>query len=283
MSLSLQIFADASDVMVLKYTTVATAALCVGHGMFLDYRNLVLTVVTKVYEFFLTLDSEVRLVWPSRFNSVKVLFLANRYLPFIITFSKSFCESGAGDSRWDTYTPLSPKLCKPQILALGFASVVGFIFAEVVLAMRVLAIWKGKRAILILMTFLIGLLPPIASPITLFRSGCEIIALERTEWIIILVVFLFEIVILALVIVARKSHRKGSQSAREAKLTKSHEVRELSSGLAGILVKDGIFYCICVMVISLVNVFVVKLAPAILSPFLVVYVWYQSPEPASGA
>ena len=39
-----------------------------------------------MYDYLLTLGEEMRLVWPSRMSFMKLLFFANRYLPFIGTF-----------------------------------------------------------------------------------------------------------------------------------------------------------------------------------------------------
>ena len=36
----------------------------------------------QVYDYLLTLDEEVFLVWPSRFGAPKALFFLNRYFPF---------------------------------------------------------------------------------------------------------------------------------------------------------------------------------------------------------
>ncbi|KAH8114761.1 hypothetical protein DFH11DRAFT_186305 [Phellopilus nigrolimitatus] len=252
------ILSAATGGMVMRYSAVATMTLC-------------------VYEFFLTLDDEKRLVWPSRFTAIKALFLANRYLPFSITFSNAFflILNKTADAQ----------LCKPALIAIGFMSFSGFILAEVVLAMRVFVIWQARRSILIIVSCLLGAKTTTAfivtyyyltsarglffsamvalvfntsgfdavSPINLFHSGCEAVFEKRIEWITIFVVFFFEIAILSLMIIAKRAHLRRSRSE-----------------LVAILVKDGILYCICIMAVSLVNVFVVKLAPPFISPFLVV-------------
>ncbi|KAI5123112.1 hypothetical protein M0805_001468 [Coniferiporia weirii] len=146
------IFADASDLVIVKYTSVATATLC-------------------VYEYLLTLDSEMRLVWLSRFTAVKVLFIANRYLPFLITFSNALgtytrftCPFTSADSLVVLVYLLSLalKFCGPAFLAIGLVSVTGFALAEVVLAVRVYVVWKARKSILVLLSCLICVRAPLA-------------------------------------------------------------------------------------------------------------------------
>ncbi|KAF9014840.1 hypothetical protein BDZ89DRAFT_962522, partial [Hymenopellis radicata] len=36
-----------------------------------------------VYDYLLTLDQEVELVWRAKWNVTKILYLATRYLPFV--------------------------------------------------------------------------------------------------------------------------------------------------------------------------------------------------------
>ncbi len=47
----------------------------------------------KAHDYFLTLNAEVSLIWPSRFNFVKVLFLLTRYMPFVDVSLVLYCES----------------------------------------------------------------------------------------------------------------------------------------------------------------------------------------------
>lgn len=49
--------------------------------------------ISQLYEYFLTLPTEKRLIWPCRFSAVKVLFIVNRYLPFANTVGILFSSS----------------------------------------------------------------------------------------------------------------------------------------------------------------------------------------------
>ncbi|KAH8110230.1 hypothetical protein DFH11DRAFT_817171 [Phellopilus nigrolimitatus] len=43
----------------------------------------VVALALVVYDYLITLSDEKRLIWPSRLNAVKIVFLLNRYLPLI--------------------------------------------------------------------------------------------------------------------------------------------------------------------------------------------------------
>ncbi|KAL5519808.1 hypothetical protein ACEPAG_1468 [Sanghuangporus baumii] len=211
--------------------------------------SAVVNLAIWLYEFSMTADKEVRLVWPSRFTIVKLLFFANRYLPlFTISANAYFLILNDNDDEY---------LCKPALLFVGYMSFAGFFLAEVVLAFRVYVIWQAQKSILILVfgtlfakTAGSGVITYFyltsteMSPINLFRSGCECIFTRRIEWITMLLVFIFEIEILSLMIIAKRVHFKRSRSE-----------------LVDILLKDGVLYCITIMAISLMNIFVVKFAP----------------------
>ncbi|TCD65519.1 hypothetical protein EIP91_002527 [Steccherinum ochraceum] len=46
-------------------------------------RGTVSVAALYIYDFFLTFDSEVELMWPSPWNTVKVLYVLTRYLPLV--------------------------------------------------------------------------------------------------------------------------------------------------------------------------------------------------------
>lgn len=45
----------------------------------------------QVYDFLLSFPDEVNLIWPSRWNLIKVLFFLTRYLPFLDISLVLFC------------------------------------------------------------------------------------------------------------------------------------------------------------------------------------------------
>ncbi|OCB88974.1 hypothetical protein A7U60_g3929 [Sanghuangporus baumii] len=93
----------ASQAMTIRYSAVANLAIW-------------------LYEFSMTADKEVRLVWPSRFTIIKLLFFANRYLPlFTISANAYFLILNDNEDEY---------LCKPALLFIGYMSFAGFFLAE---------------------------------------------------------------------------------------------------------------------------------------------------------
>lgn len=49
-------------------------------------------ISTQVYDYFLTLDAEVNLMWPSKMSPIKVLYFLARYSVLIDTIISLKCE-----------------------------------------------------------------------------------------------------------------------------------------------------------------------------------------------
>lgn len=47
----------------------------------------------KTYDYLLTFEQEVSLIWPSPWNVVKILFLTTRYTPFVGAGAILYCTS----------------------------------------------------------------------------------------------------------------------------------------------------------------------------------------------
>ncbi|TFY65693.1 hypothetical protein EVG20_g5392 [Dentipellis fragilis] len=107
-------------------------------------RNMIVTRITlsanalMVFDYFLTLPDEIELVWRSRWNIVKVLFLLNRYTAF-----------------WDMgisiYSILGPHLtsstCSGLYTSHGWLAAVGISTSEIILAFRTYALWRESKRI----------------------------------------------------------------------------------------------------------------------------------------
>ncbi|EDR03422.1 uncharacterized protein LACBIDRAFT_295242 [Laccaria bicolor S238N-H82] len=90
-----------------------------------------------IYDYFLTLDLEVELVWPSKWGAMKVLFLVQRYLPFLDTVSLCLVHQLAAD--------ISPSTCYFLYSFRGYLIITGFLLSEVILTLRAWAVWKRER------------------------------------------------------------------------------------------------------------------------------------------
>lgn len=190
---------------------------------------VVATLCLLIYDYFLTVDEEFQLVWPSRWGVPKTLFFLNRYLAFIdpamllvvlvVGGGSEFCVKGF------------------QILA-GFSSF-GFIIAQIILMMRAWAIWERGiliTAILALMVVAcvgvdIMVLKRYLSGITFIPSparvlkGCLLSFPTRIVYVDFILVMFSETVMLVLLSLKAIKHFKHSRST-----------------LMVTMYRDGIFY-----------------------------------------
>ncbi|PPR00253.1 hypothetical protein CVT24_005021 [Panaeolus cyanescens] len=86
-----------------------------------------------IYDWFLTFEMEVALVWKSNWNFMKVLFLLQRYMPFADTvFLILYLKFGPG---------LGVVSCKRFYAASGYMMATGTALSELILTLRVWAVW----------------------------------------------------------------------------------------------------------------------------------------------
>ncbi|KAG2014256.1 hypothetical protein CC2G_011091 [Coprinopsis cinerea AmutBmut pab1-1] len=100
-------------------------------------------MVLLVYDYLLTFDLEIEFVWKSRWNAVKVLFLLTRYLPFLELLP--LINYVFMDGEW-WYQ------CETTYRAIGWMQVIGVICAEVLLSIRIWAVWDRSRRVGIFLT-----------------------------------------------------------------------------------------------------------------------------------
>ncbi|KAI0078056.1 hypothetical protein K474DRAFT_1594777, partial [Panus rudis PR-1116 ss-1] len=105
-----------------------------------------------VYDYLLTVNSEVELIWPSRWNPIKILFLLTRYLPFVDVTLVLFYQLKPN---------ISIRTCELTYQPAGWLIVIGIAVAEIILVVRTWAIWgRSKRIALILgIAAVLGLTP----------------------------------------------------------------------------------------------------------------------------
>ncbi|KAI5117121.1 hypothetical protein M0805_007968 [Coniferiporia weirii] len=220
--------------------------------------------IVQVYEYLLTLDDEMRLVWPSRMSLVKLIIMLNRYVPFVTTSGNLYF--------FVLYSGNTEQLCKPGIFALGLLSYAGVIFAEVIFAIRVYTIWQQSRMIMILLA---GLLIPmilanfaitviyldssVVVDTKILHAGCLISFPDRIEWIAALSLFFTEAAILSLTL------WKGASYCKQMGINVEDGT---FSTLMTILLQDGLLYCSCILFATLANVLFIKLASDSVSFFL---------------
>ncbi|KAJ7465595.1 hypothetical protein FB451DRAFT_1402619 [Mycena latifolia] len=85
-----------------------------------------------VYDWMCTLDQEISYVWSGPRSMGTLLFVLNRYLPFIDT----------------KMTRIPPEDCLTRNKIVGWLTVLGILISEVILMLRTYAIWERRRGVL---------------------------------------------------------------------------------------------------------------------------------------
>ncbi|KAF9449495.1 hypothetical protein P691DRAFT_703153 [Macrolepiota fuliginosa MF-IS2] len=98
------------------------------------------SIAMLVYDYFLTLGQEVELIWKSRWNTVKFLFLLTRYLPFI----------GSGIILFYQFAPKATAYqCAIAFKCTAWTFIIGISIAELLLTIRTWAVWEKDRRLTI--------------------------------------------------------------------------------------------------------------------------------------
>ncbi|EJD00468.1 uncharacterized protein FOMMEDRAFT_169913 [Fomitiporia mediterranea MF3/22] len=201
-----------------------------------------------VYDvFFVTFYKEVLLIWPSRWNFVKILFFLNRYLPFVDTFLSLHLLTGKSTDRG----------CLLGFQTVTWLIVIGIIISEMILMVRTYAIWGQNRIILYILIFMSAgvFIPGII--VTQFEvQSFAYVAMPRgcsqskpassIIFVAFLLLILCETTIVAMTLIRARQH---------------YISREIRSPLIKQLYKDGLFYYVYLLTFSIVNVITALAAP----------------------
>ncbi|KAF8999610.1 hypothetical protein BDQ17DRAFT_1360692 [Cyathus striatus] len=206
-----------------------------------------------VFEHLITLDKEVTYIWgSSHWSVVKVLYVFVRYSTYVDATLNIVVQC---------FPSLSSKTCKSIYYAIIWFLVTGMTAAEIILTLRVWAVWQKTKIITIVLTlYFIGTLVPVwVNDGILGRSltfnlqdllhvgGCLAtsgrIALEASTWGLLLA---YDTIMMLLMLPpAYDAFRRGGKST-----------------MASTVIRDGIIYYIYLFVVSLVNMVVLlKLSP----------------------
>ncbi|KAJ3560684.1 hypothetical protein NP233_g10677 [Leucocoprinus birnbaumii] len=110
----------------------------------------VASITVLLYDYVLTLDLEIKLIWGANWNLGKVLYLLTRYLPFF-------------DTAVVLYYQFSPVLTSKQCaIAYEYSAyflssgmfVVGMSIAELLLTIRTWAVWEKSTRLGVILSFL---------------------------------------------------------------------------------------------------------------------------------
>ncbi|KDR82787.1 hypothetical protein GALMADRAFT_848896 [Galerina marginata CBS 339.88] len=104
-------------------------------GPFVTYFDVAASALF-VYDYLLTFQLEVELIWKSRWNFIKVLFIIQRYMPFIDTCFLTV---------WRQLGYLTLTQCEKVPFITGFFFMAGFALSEALLSLRVWALWDRNK------------------------------------------------------------------------------------------------------------------------------------------
>jgi len=228
----------AEDVHLVRYTSVATATFI-------------------LYEYLITIDQEIRLVWPSKWSLVKVLFFINRYLPFassIIGLHMFITAPGTSN-------------CKVILYESSLINTTVHAISSLILLIRVYAIWSNRKTVLAILIaayiptatvayYITTHMTKEASAFTipyLFPTGCLVSFSDRRYWIAYTMLLCFETLMIILILV-------------KALFLSTH----IYSSILNMMVKDGVFYYACILSAVMGNLLVLLLASPRINDFLLI-------------
>ncbi|KDR72796.1 hypothetical protein GALMADRAFT_228488 [Galerina marginata CBS 339.88] len=218
-----------------------------------------------LYDYICTFETEVKHAWSCQRSIGLALFYLNRYLPFvdIIVYI-----------RLALYPLASPTDCLWMFPLTTWLAVVGLLISETIIVLRTYAIWGRRRLIYWILLFVVvgsfGTMLSLMSWKTVidFRTStssindlppekfsCRIPAFSFNNQgtlcllIFYLLAFVSEAIIMTLTIIKAKEH-----------------VPRASSLWISQLYKNGIIYCACMLVLSLLNSAMIFFAPAPYKP-----------------
>ncbi|KAF8154956.1 hypothetical protein B0H34DRAFT_546227 [Crassisporium funariophilum] len=215
-----------------------------------------------LYDYLLTLSMEIDLVWTSRWNLMKTLYLVQRYLPFVDTvWLVLHHQLGAN---------LSTSTCTQLYTGSGWGMIVGIASSELILTLRAWAVWRRDRnlgiflfslytlcwaANFVLVYFFIKSIRFGKAPIPHF-SGCFVVGADQILFVVWVILMIWDALVLVLIMIpGYQSYRYGGHSA-----------------LYDAVYRDGAVYYLYIFVLSTINIVVIKMLPTAYQHLLTSYV-----------
>ncbi|KAL4258819.1 DUF6533 domain-containing protein [Pleurotus pulmonarius] len=219
--------------------------------LYFDFASLAIVL----YDYMLTLELEARHIWSKqqRWSLIRILFLVNRYMPFIdITFS--------------LYNELLPtdRGCSFMNIFSGWSFCLSIALSEVVLTLRTWSLWEGRRwSGIALVLFYLSCWVPILILFGIFLEDADVHALRlpgyatciifpanKSLYLCWTLLLAYDAGTLALMLIA------GTRSH-----TQLYGRSKGSSALLNTIFRDGITYYIALFVLSLMNIITVAMLP----------------------
>ncbi|KAG2108981.1 uncharacterized protein F5147DRAFT_836842 [Suillus discolor] len=205
------------------------------------YTNVAASAIL-IYDYFVTLHSEVQWTWGRKWGIIRTTFTISRYAPFAGALMTSY----SAIKTWGTQD------CAPFNDAVNGIHFLGIIASEGLLIFRVYAFSGNKKTyLIILLSFGLAILVTCAilsaAPINFNIPGVGppcVFEGARSSALPYGVLMFFEIVLMSTTVCLRYRHYLGSHSA-----------------LVRSIYRDGLLYMFCIMMISMVNVIIIAVLP----------------------
>ncbi|TFK33421.1 hypothetical protein BDQ12DRAFT_691078 [Crucibulum laeve] len=220
------------------------------HTQIFRYLN-VASIGILIYDWSLTFDLEVSLVWTARWNFIKVLFLMTRYLPFldsIVIFYHQFKHIQNTD------------VCQVAYKINGWLFITGGCLGELMLSLRTLAVWQRDKYLAVgLSIFFVAVWGAAAVVLSIFLrsmtftiltypffTGCLNDGGNSILYVVWILLMVYDTVNLTLMTISAVKNRQPCST----------------TALTTTVYRDGIVYYLYLFVLSLLNVvLILKLPP----------------------
>ncbi|KAG1821448.1 hypothetical protein EV424DRAFT_826642 [Suillus variegatus] len=205
------------------------------------YTNVAASAIL-IYDYFVTLHSEVRWTRGRKWGLIRSTFTISRYAPFAGALMTSY----SAIKTWGTQD------CAPFNDAVNGIHFLGILASEGLLIFRVYAFSGNEKAyLIILFSFGLAILVTCvilsAAPINLNIPGVGppcVLEGARSSALGYGLLMFFEIVLMSTTLFLRYRHYLGSHSA-----------------LVRSMYRDGLLYMFCIMMISMFNVMIIAVLP----------------------
>ncbi|KAF9259699.1 hypothetical protein L218DRAFT_1003553 [Marasmius fiardii PR-910] len=229
-----------------------------------------------MYDVLTNFDLELEYIWtpfyrrerPKASMLIKLLYLAQRYLPFVDqVVLDQYILQGARDSH----------ACAIAYSLIIWISFVGIMLSEIILGFRVWAVWERKSLIaVILVTIFLGCFIPAMVLLEIFKRGIQIAELNITApdqlrrcfavadnkdiylcWILLMIYISASFILMA---IPGYHATDISVSSFSTDLSGTDRIGGCSR-LVQVVYRDGIIYFALIFMVSLVNVTVILILP----------------------
>ncbi|KAF9456198.1 hypothetical protein BDZ94DRAFT_1276263 [Collybia nuda] len=209
---------------------------------------LVAAATVLCYDFICTFPQEVSYVWSRPCSIGTILFVLNRYLPFVdIILSLRVLT-----------TVNTPEQCYRQFMAITWFIIVGMTISQLILLIRTYAMWHLKRSITVLLVCVgfLTIIPAIIAthvelrslkfgPTKGHRFGCDIVQAKNVALVAYIAIFISETTIVILTMIKASQHLRHSSS----------------SSWVFQLYRDGLIFYLYLLAVTIANAVVPVLAP----------------------